>query len=138
MKQDNTDPKQAHTDTLDLFNSRIRKHLDESLDHLDASAVQRLATARQAALAAARNQPAPTNSRLFYRFQPQNLNWLLPAGAMASIAAMILTLSLLVNTTFPEGADSMLDVELLSSDEHLDVYDNLDFYRWLAANERVG
>ncbi len=127
-----------HSGSRDPFTTRIRQHLETSLESLDEPTLERLATARATALAAARRGTAHEHSQPFFMFQAGASGWLLPAGAMASIAVMVLTLGLLVNSASSGGANDVLDVELLSSGANLDVYDNLDFYRWLAANDRAG
>jgi len=105
--------------------------------------LERLAQARREALAAARHSPAPGRSWPVSLSTPVVLEWLLPAGAMASVAVMVLALSLLVKSPPVSTAHSVantaaLDIDLLSARQKLEVYDNLDFYRWLAANDRAG
>ncbi len=121
----------------DPFNDRLRRHLEASLESLDPETLDRLADARRQALAATRanrdfKHPSPLSG--FAR----GSNWLLPAGAMASIAVMVSALGFLINSTPAIIPAMTLDIELLSSSEHLDVYDNLDFYHWLAVNDQAG
>jgi hypothetical protein len=102
----------------------IRRVLDSSVDEVDAATQARLAAARRAALAPARHQPG----------------WLIPAAATASIAvALVVGLAL-----WPEGTgydESALAIEalpVLGSPDELELYEELEFYQWLAEEQRVG
>lgn len=129
---------------LDPLTTRVRQHLDASLEALDQTTLDRLAQARQAALAKARSDGADKPSwsaswsALWSEITELDLsNWLLPAAALASIGVMLLALGVLVNSSSTHFPSTTLDIELLSSSEQLDTYDNLDFYRWLALNEQA-
>lgn len=108
-------------------------YLDASRQ-LDPAAAGRLRAARRHALAAARPTPARLAPRL-----------LLPAGAFAVLALATLMIwqplrhaghapphAMPVPTA---DADSDLPPDADSADPQL--YQNLDFYGWLAANDRV-
>jgi len=142
--RDPSDRAQTGSGSRDPLSDRIRRHLDASERALDEPALERLAQARREALAAAaRHSPAPGHSWPVSLSTPVVLEWLLPAGAMASVAVMVLALSLLVksppvSTAHSVANTAVLDIDLLSARQNLDVYDNLDFYRWLAANDRAG
>ena len=110
---------------LDPLRTRVRQHLDASLEVLDQATLDRLAHARHAALVNAQSDRGNKPS------------WLLPVGALASIGVMLLALGLLINSSSTLIPSTTLDIELLSSSEQLDTYDNLDFYRWLALNEQA-
>ena len=108
-------------------------YLDASRQ-LDPAAAARLRTARRQALAAARPAPARLAPRL-----------LLPAGAFAVLALATLMIwqpSRPADHTPPRATsaapatdtDNDLPPDADSADPQL--YQNLDFYGWLAANDR--
>lgn len=129
-------PGKQQTLDLDPLTARVREHLDASLEVLDQSTLNRLAQARQAALAGA--QMDGPEKAVWFDFPELELsNWLMPVGALASIGVMLLALGVLVNSSPTLTPTTTLDIELLSSSEQLDTYDNLEFYRWLAINEQA-
>ncbi|WP_127477780.1 hypothetical protein [Sulfurivermis fontis] len=100
--------------------AQVRAALDESVANLDAVTRSRLAQAR------ARAQ----------RPQRQRRYWWLPLGGavLASLFAAMLWLgqpALLPGT----AVDSATDFELLTASEDLELYQELDFYHWLAEEE---
>ena len=117
---------------------RVRTLLDESADGLDAATLSRLNRARQAALAQAR----PRAVR----------RWFLPAG-MAS-ACMLLVAVFAWHSYGPTGASSLPpslsellpstasasaaggDIDLVSSDDSLELFQDLEFYAWLDAQDQ--
>jgi len=118
----------------DLFARRARALYLDASRQLDPDAADRLRGARRQALAAAR--PAP--SRLAPRL-------LLPAGAFAVLALATLMIwqplrhagsapPQAVSTAPGTDTDSDLPPDADSADPQL--YQNLDFYGWLAANDR--
>lgn len=101
-----------------LVNS-IRKELDRSCDALDGYTLSRLHRMRSAALA---------------RPQSRWKSVLLPFGGLVTACALVLAVSLsLQNGTAVEGTGEALeDIEMLTSNESLDLYENYEFYQWLA------
>lgn len=108
--------------------AQARQLLDESASALDAATVSRLNRARQAAL----------QQRRAAR------HWMLPAGLVS--AAAVLVLAVLAwqglappprETDFPLGANNSAngDIELVSSDDGLEFYQDLEFYAWLEAQD---
>ena len=105
-----------------------KRVLDESAANLDAATVSRLNRARQAALGQRRRRVR---------------DWL-PVGA---VAASTLLVALLVahdhrraHNGAPElplaaHADTAGDVDLVSSDDSLEFYQDLEFYAWLEAQQ---
>jgi hypothetical protein len=99
--------------------------LDESTEALDAATLSHLNRSRQAALAQRRGSRS---------------GWLVGGG----LAAAALALAFGINhrsaslvppvpvTTGPDAADT----ELLATDDNLDLYENLDFYAWLDAEQQ--
>jgi len=108
------------------FAARIKSALDDDLTRLDPETVMRLRTARHAALNA-----NPVRRRFTY-------SWSLPAGAVAGMVAAVAVYTLWPQNPPPgpmvaAGPD---DAEILiQSSDRLELYRDLDFYRWLAAND---
>ena len=117
----------------DEFDRRLRACYLEAADRLDPVSAGRLRAARRTALQAAK--PARALQRA-----------LLPAGAFAVVAFAALVIwqpstrqqtaptSRPAATVVAQDADSELPPDPDSTDPKL--YQNLDFYDWLAANDR--
>lgn len=114
----------------DSWAHRARKLLDESAEGLDAATLSRLNRARQAAL----GQVRPRAAR----------RWLLPAG-MASACVLLLAVvawhgrgpgdaGRIQDLPFPAPTSS--DIDLVSSDDNLELYQDLEFYAWLDAQDQ--
>lgn len=99
------------------FLESIRSRLDEGLEHLDAATLSRLRQAREQALA--------------QRYKKRRAVWLIPAGA--AVAASILV-ALIINQPKPAPEPDYLfdELEMLSAFDELDLYEDLEFYAWLA------
>jgi hypothetical protein len=100
---------------------RAKALLDDSTANLDAAALSRLNRARQAALAARHKGPG---------------RWAWGA-ALAGAAAAVFALAIGLHPRgaappahFPDALDAA-DVDVLASEEDLDLAENLDFYAWL-------
>jgi len=98
--------------------------LDESAGGLDAATLSRLNRARQAAL----DQRRPTR------------RWALPAGLVSACVLLLVLFTYLPR----DGAapDSQVtknaagDLDLVSSDDSLEFYQDLEFYAWLEAQDQ--
>ena len=115
----------------------IRSRLDEQVDSLDSATLLRLAQARRLALAAA-VAPRPRWRRAIRLFDRPAGDWLVPAGAFASVLATAIALTLMVAEPGNGSAREMDDVELLTAGEELELYENLEFYQWLQDREQTG
>jgi hypothetical protein len=102
---------------------RVRQHLDAAARDLDGATVTRLRAARTEALRAADTQ----------RRAPA---WAWPvAGALTAAIVAALAAALLVGPGSPRAplpAAGIEDMELITSLDHVDLYTEADFYRWLA------
>jgi len=108
------------------FIAKLKTVLDQSTDLLDVRTRARLLAARRTALAEA----AP----LF--ILPR---WFLPVGAAATLAAVgAIGVWWMQPATPTVMAASVEDAELLFATDNIDLYQNLDFYRWLAAKGQSG
>jgi hypothetical protein len=116
------------------WTSQAKQVLDESAQNLDAATLSRLNRARQSALESAR---------------PRRLrSWFVPAG-LASTCAVLLAVAVVWHrpTTAPDPflatapailsqpgtAFSGNDLDLVSSEDGFEFYQDLDFYAWLDA-----
>jgi hypothetical protein len=102
----------------DRFAERSSQALDRSLEEMDGATLSRLNQIRQAALS------DTAASRLS--------GWL-PAGAAATACMLVLA----VNFSLRESVDPITiesplgDLDLLSSNEDLEMLEELEFYAWL-------
>ena len=102
--------------------------LDESTDALDAATLSRLNRARQAALAQRR---------------PRLSVWMMGSGLVGAALALVLAFGLgqhpaLSPMSAPVAIEQVVDADALASDDNLDLYENLDFYAWLDAQQQDG
>ena len=100
--------------------------LDQSAEALDAATVSRLNQARHAALAR----------------RPARQHWFLPAGLASACVLLLAVLTWHTyrpgasdDAVFPKAATSG-DIELVSSDDSLEFYQDLEFYAWLDAQDQ--
>jgi hypothetical protein len=118
---------------LPNWTTQARQALDESAQNLDAATLSRLNRARQRALELAR----PRRMR----------SWFVPAG-LASACAVLLAVAVvwhrpappsnaadpfIASPAGPAGGFSANDLDLVSSDDAIEFYQDLDFYAWLDA-----
>ncbi len=104
--------------------TRIRALLNDSTEQLDPEIRRRLRQARQRALDAA---PA---RRPFWQ----------PAAALALTCLLLLFVVIRPGeqARLPEatpGELDLADLDLISADDSLQLYEDLDFYQWLLENE---
>ena len=115
----------------------IRRRLDADVDALDDATLARLGDARRAALAVAA-RPAARG-----RWKPRLAghgpgDWMLPAGAFASVVATAVALTLMVGDPGAGIAGEIDDLEMLTAGEEIELYENLEFYLWLQDREHTG
>jgi len=117
----------THENTAQFLN-KLTDDLDQSVEAIDVATQARLRTARREAVTASetRSQPA----------------WLMPMGSLAAAATVaVLTVSLWQMPT-DQATDSQLppleDIALLSDNEGLEFYEDLDFYLWLDDEKEAG
>ncbi len=107
------------------FIEYARQELDETVSHLDAELQSRLTRARYKAL-----EQKPSSLRWFP-------GWMLnPAGGLVAVACLMLavTLTLKHNPVAQKGT-VLEDLEILATNDQLELYEELDFYAWLAEEE---
>jgi hypothetical protein len=108
------------------FEQRAQTLLRESAEQLDGATSSRLTQARHAALAAAERRQSKTRY------------WLLPATGVAAAAVIAVALT---NHSVRESehmaatvadAAAIDDMEIVTADDSLEFYRDVDFYAWLA------
>jgi len=104
------------------FLNAIKAELDTSTAEMDSATVARLAQIRQAALSSSSSRPI----------------WWIPAGAFATLAVAITVFLLWTATPVPEPNRVLEELDLLSSVDNIEFYDELDFYQWLSEDAPTG
>ena len=102
----------------------VRQQLDRSCNALDGQTLSRLNRIRHAAL---ERKAAARSSRL-----------LLPFGGFVTACLLVLSVSLFAPRTAPDAeavASPLEDIEILTSSDSLDLYEDYEFYQWLAEND---
>ena len=101
------------------FVSQIRETLDASVEQMDADTCHKIIMSRKLALA----QHKEKSSSM--------LGWSKPAFAIAItvLVALVIVKLQLPNTMEQENIEA---IELIVSQDTLDLYEDLDFYAWLA------
>jgi hypothetical protein len=115
---------------LPTWTGQVKQILDDSAQGLDASTLSRLNRARQRALESKR---------------PRALRpWFLPAG-LASACAVLIAVAVAWHTpskpvppAFTGASDGALanDLDMMTGDDGIEFYQDLDFYAWLDAQEK--
>ena len=101
---------------------RIRRMLDTSLEDLDPDVCRRLQQARHTAL--------ETSTKAHMPF------WQPAAGALLLVSVMLLTVFIWPERqNLPEPV-TLADMELITADDSLQLYEDLDFYQWLLESDR--
>ena len=101
---------------------QIKDELDAGLDRLDPSITNRLRESRRKAVA----QPAKS---LFPGFHFMRL---LPLTGVATAVVLVTAVSLW-HTTRPSMTENKAEeIEIMTAQGNLDMYRELDFYKWLA------
>lgn len=103
------------------FVAGLKSELDRSVESLDGMTIVRLRAARLRALDA-RSRPRP---------------WLL-AGGLAGTGLAATLVAVLLMTPAAPPITGLEQFDMLSENDSIDLYDNLDFYRWLAARPDAG
>ncbi len=112
----------SEEDREKAFLERARALLDESEQDLDANILSRLRQARTRALQGEK------------RREPRSWHWFpFPAAGMATaLVAILVAVFYITRSPVLEPHESMGDLEILASSDQLDLYEDLDFYDWLA------
>ncbi len=116
--------------------SAFARALNESAERIPEDVRQRLDTIRAQAMARARadRRSAEAASARFSWRLPRG--FAVPAGAFASVCMLVTTLALFSTSEVPEVLPVALSEDglLIASADELELYQNLEFYQWLADN----
>lgn len=104
----------------------IRQQLDQGCNALDGHTRSRLNRIRHAAL----ERKQTRGARML----------LLPFGGFVTACVLVLSLTLFrpglaPDAEVPAGAAALEDIEILTSSDSLDLYEDYEFYQWLAEND---
>ncbi len=116
--------------------SAFARALDESAERIPEDIRQRLDGIRAEAMARARSDrrgAQAAGSRFPWRLPRA---FAVPAGAFASVCVLVTTLALFPSAEVPDVLPVALSEDglLITSAEELELYQNLEFYQWLADN----
>jgi hypothetical protein len=116
--QDRLPPEDAH------LVAGIRQQLDRSCNALDGQTLSRLNRIRHEALE---------------RKQTRGSRMLLPFGGFVTASVLVLSVTMFrpgaPETDIPASASPLEDIEILTSSDSLDLYEDYEFYQWLAEND---
>ena len=100
-----------------------KKTLDRSIQNLDSHTLSRLQSARQTARSA----------------NAESLSWGQPAWVVAVAGLVIFTIAVW-STDSPEITTALPfeDVDILASADGWELYEDLEFYSWLAEDDQTG
>jgi len=105
---------------------KAKSLLSEAAENLDSQTKRRLERIRLDALSSAEAKEA--------RFFPRP-RWV-TAGAFAAAGMAAVAVFFWLRTSTGDFPDKHIeDFEMITSTENMDLYENLDFYRWLATKE---
>jgi len=124
------DPQQPLGDQI--FLSAAKSTLNCSVDQIDDHTQARLAAIRRRAVESATHKQAVTTSPVFSR-------WILPVGGLATVfAAVLVTVTLWTQEPVQNAAPVAVleDLNILTGNDEIEFYQELEFYEWLAVNEQ--
>ena len=114
---------EMHSEKEARFLEKARQSLLAAEDRLDAGTLSQLRDARVRAVEA-----ADARGRGFFRIP----NWM-RAGAFATAVAAVMVFMIWVDPPRPELPVKSLDeFEIVLYADNLDIYEDMDFYEWLA------
>jgi hypothetical protein len=105
------------------FLGRAKALLDESEEDLDANILSRLRQARTRALRGEKRR----EPRSWFWFSFPSV-----AGMATALVAILVAVFYITRAPVQAPDKSIGDLEILTSNDQLELYENLDFYAWLA------
>ena len=109
------------------FLDKVRSELDRSCDRLDGYTQSRLNSIRHAAVEHGRKRPGRA--------------LLAPFGGFVTACVLVLVVTLFLQQqdrpvpAVPDNRSAIEDLDILTSTESLEFFENLEFYQWLEENE---
>ncbi len=98
--------------------ANVRQTLDESAAAIDADTLSRIRQIRTQAIAKAEIRTSSWSGVM--------------TGALATACVMVVAVMILLRSPMPTEAVPLDDLDLISSSESLELYEDLEFYEWLA------
>ncbi len=108
-------------DNEDKLTRNIKQTLDDSVASLDGNTLSMIRQIRAQAI----------DKGIDKTVSPQS-NWsVIMTGAMATACVMVFAVMILLNSPVSNNAVPLGDLDLISSSESLELYEDLEFYEWL-------
>ena len=108
----------------DKLKSNIKQALDDSTDALDASTLSKIRLVRARAVEKVGNK---------------SFNWFgVLSGALATACVMVFAIMILLKSPTPVQSVPVDDIEMISSSDNLEMFEDLEFYLWLEEHELTG
>ena len=107
------------------FVARVKEALDAEAAVVDQTALERLRAIRRQAVGLAERK-ADRSWRVV------GVPRWLTAGGAATVAVLVIAVSIWLAVPRGSQVNRPVDFEILTAKEHLEVYEDLDFYQWLA------
>ncbi len=106
----------------------INQTLDESVQSIDGETLSRIRQIRARVVESSEN-----------RNQPASQNWFgVFSGAVATACVLLIVVSVVTQSPDTISQDATTDLDLISSSDSLDLYEDLEFYLWLEDYEQMG
>ena len=105
------------------FLEKARNELDQSCERMDVQTLSRLNSIRHAALEHGKKSPAKV--------------FLAPFGGLVTACVLVFVVSVFYpgQPDIPDNGTAIEDLDILTSAESLELFENLEFYQWLEENE---
>ncbi len=108
-------------DNEDKLAKNIKQTLDDSVESLDGNTLSRIRQVRAHAIDKAIDHAATKHS-----------NWsIILSGALATACVMVFAVMILLQSPVSNQGIPLDDLDLISSSESLELYEDLEFYEWL-------
>ena len=118
----------------DRFERDLERMLASGSERVSDATRQELAARRRAALDAADSGSRAGWVATLTGFGSRGRSWWLPAGALAAaLLAVFMVRPGVESIPAVAGTSEAIDMDILLADENLELYDDLDFFEWLAA-----
>jgi len=128
----NNDKQDIQKDTANFdeqaFLEKARNELDHSCERMDGQTLSRLNSIRHAALEHGKKSPGKV--------------FLAPFGGLVTACVLVFVVSVFYPgqsdipvPVVPDSGTAIEDLDILTSAESLELFENLEFYQWLEENE---
>lgn len=122
------EPTKPEFGNADAFLNQSRQNLNESINSLDSDIKDKLYLARRKAMAAHYNSSPQTSLSTKWKKY-------LPLTSIALTASIVLGIFIQSGLWQSDDVNLTVELELVSTLENIELYDDLEFYQWLAEEE---